>query len=293
MATLSLFSRDVSSLSSAVLVSGSHPQSLCDSLALQSCTAEAARSGADALARVETKCFDMVLLEYPAARPGCRRSAAHDEVRATGLAGYPAGFRHRPPVAFRARLRSHQQLVLDSLQQGVAESCALPADVIPALEEPATVIEPMCEPLPDMIGHHAAMGQVYRLSRMVARRDATVLLEGDSGTGKELIARAIHQLSPCAKLPMITVNCAAIPESLLESELFGYVRGAFTGAVQSKLGRIHAAHGGTLFLDEIGELPLSMQAKLLRFLQEGEVQRLGSPDVFRVDIASLRQQMPT
>src|SRR5581483_3328424 len=78
--------------------------------------------------------------------------------------------------------------------------------------------------------------------------------------------------------------CAAIPETLLESELFGYTRGAFTGAVQSRLGRIHAAHGGTLFLDEIGELPLSMQAKLLRFLQEGEVQRLGSPDVFRMDV---------
>jgi transcriptional regulator with GAF, ATPase, and Fis domain len=119
---------------------------------------------------------------------------------------------------------------------------------------------------------------------MVARRDASVLLEGESGTGKELVAKAIHQLSSRAKLPMVTVNCAAIPESLLESELFGYVRGAFTGAVQSKLGRIHAAHGGTLFLDEIGELPLSMQAKLLRFLQEGEVQRLGSPDVFRVDV---------
>jgi transcriptional regulator with GAF, ATPase, and Fis domain len=150
--------------------------------------------------------------------------------------------------------------------------------------EPAVRQEPAAEPLPGMIGSSAVMMQLYRLSRMVARRDATVLLEGESGTGKELVARAIHELSPRSKLPMITVNCAAIPEALLESELFGYVRGAFTGAMQSKLGRIHAAHGGTLFLDEIAELPLSMQAKLLRFLQEGEVQRLGSPDVFRVDV---------
>jgi transcriptional regulator with GAF, ATPase, and Fis domain len=107
---------------------------------------------------------------------------------------------------------------------------------------------------------------------------------GETGTGKELVARAIHQISPRAKIPLVVVNCAAIPEALLEAELFGHVRGAFTGAVQSRLGRIHHAHGGTLFLDEIGDLPLGMQSKLLRFLQEGEIQRLGSSDVFRVDV---------
>jgi transcriptional regulator with GAF, ATPase, and Fis domain len=106
---------------------------------------------------------------------------------------------------------------------------------------------------------------------------------GATGTGKELVARGIHVLSRRNRGAFVVVNCAAIPESLLEAELFGYTRGAFTGAVQSRLGRIHAAHGGTLFLDEVGELPLSMQAKLLRFVQEGEVQRLGSSDVFRVD----------
>ena len=98
------------------------------------------------------------------------------------------------------------------------------------------------------------------------------------------MATAIHRLSPRAGKPFVVINCAAIPEALLESELFGYVRGAFTGAVQSRLGRIHSAHGGTLFLDEIGELPLGIQAKLLRFLDQGEVQRLGSSDVFRVDV---------
>lgn len=140
------------------------------------------------------------------------------------------------------------------------------------------------EPLPGMIGVSHAMREVCRLSRLVAPRSTTVLLTGETGTGKELVAKAIHTLSPRQKQPFITVNCAAIPEALLEAELFGYARGAFTGAFQSRMGRIHAAHGGTLFLDEVGELPLSMQAKLLRFLQEGEVQRLGSPDIVRTDV---------
>ena len=138
--------------------------------------------------------------------------------------------------------------------------------------------------LPGMIGTSAVMEEVYRLARMVARRDTTVLISGETGTGKELVAEAIHQLSPRAKQPFVVVNCAAIPEPLLEAELFGHARGAFTGAVQSRLGRIHVAQGGTLFLDEIGELPVGMQAKLLRFLQSGEVQRLGSADVHRVDV---------
>jgi transcriptional regulator with GAF, ATPase, and Fis domain len=138
--------------------------------------------------------------------------------------------------------------------------------------------------LPGMVGHGRAMQRVYRLARLVANRNTTVLISGETGTGKELVARAIHQISPRNKNPLIVVNCAAIPEALLEAELFGHVRGAFTGAIQSRLGRIHNAHGGTLFLDEIGDLPLAMQSKLLRFLQEGEIQRLGSSDVFRVDV---------
>ena len=140
------------------------------------------------------------------------------------------------------------------------------------------------EPLPGMIGASDAFANVHRMARIVARKNSTVLLQGESGTGKDMVASAIHELSARANGPMVTINCAAIPESLLESELFGYARGAFTGAMQARLGRIHAAHRGTLFLDEIGELPLSMQAKLLRFLQAGEVQRLGSSDVFQVDV---------
>jgi DNA-binding NtrC family response regulator len=143
------------------------------------------------------------------------------------------------------------------------------------------------EPLPGMIGTSEAMGRVYRLVRLVAAWPITVLVAGATGTGKELVARALHALSPRAGKPFAVVNCAAIPEALLESELFGFARGAFTGAVQSQIGRIHAAQGGTLFLDEVSELPLGMQAKLLRFLEQKEIQRLGSPDPVRVDVRVL------
>jgi DNA-binding NtrC family response regulator len=153
-------------------------------------------------------------------------------------------------------------------------------------QEPVTAIElpPEAQPLPGMIGSCARMRHLYRLARLVAPRDTTVLIFGGTGTGKELVARGIHQLSRRASNPFVVVNCAAIPETLLEAELFGYTRGAFTGAFQARTGRIHTAHGGTLLLDEVSELPLSMQAKLLRFVQEGEVQRIGSSEMFRVDV---------
>jgi transcriptional regulator with PAS, ATPase and Fis domain len=127
------------------------------------------------------------------------------------------------------------------------------------------------------------MQPVYRLVRLLAPRNTTVLITGPTGSGKEVVARAIHQLSPRARNAFAVVNCAAIPETLLEAELFGYARGAFTGAMQSYAGRIQAAQGGTLFLDEIGEMPLSLQPKLLRFLEQKELQRLGSSEVVRVD----------
>jgi len=149
--------------------------------------------------------------------------------------------------------------------------------------EPAGT-DPRHEPLPGMIGASEGMRRVYRLVRLVAPRTTTVLVAGPTGSGKELVARALHALSPRAAKPLVVVNCAAIPDALLESELFGFTRGAFTGAVQSQPGRIAAAHGGTLFLDEVSELPFGMQAKLLRFLEQKEVQRLGSSDTVRVDV---------
>ena len=119
---------------------------------------------------------------------------------------------------------------------------------------------------------------------MVAPRTTTVLIEGETGTGKEVIARALHRLGPRANRPFAVLNCAAIPESLLEAELFGHARGAFTGAVQSRMGRIEAAQGGTQLLDEIGEMPVTMQAKMLRVLESGELQRVGDNDITRVDV---------
>jgi len=140
------------------------------------------------------------------------------------------------------------------------------------------------EALPRMIGSSAAMSRVYELVRLVAPRNSTVLLLGESGTGKELVAQAIHELSMRARGNFVAINCAAIPDTLLEAELFGHSKGAFTGAVQSRTGRIQAAQGGTLFLDEIGDLPLDTQAKLLRFLESGEMQRLGTSEVCKANV---------
>ena len=135
-----------------------------------------------------------------------------------------------------------------------------------------------------IIGRATSMQQVYRTLARVAPTDLSVLILGESGTGKELVARALHNLSKRAKAPLISVNCAAIPETLIESELFGHEKGAFTGASAGRAGLVEAADGGTLFLDEIGELPLEAQARLLRVLQEGEIRRVGSVQSQKVDV---------
>lgn len=136
----------------------------------------------------------------------------------------------------------------------------------------------------EMVGGSASMLELARIIRLVAPRKATVLIEGETGTGKEVVARALHRLSTRSAKPFVVLNCAAIPEALLEAELFGHTRGAFTGAVQSRTGRIEAAHGGTLFLDEIGEMPIALQAKMLRFLESGELQRVGDNETMKVDV---------
>ncbi len=130
--------------------------------------------------------------------------------------------------------------------------------------------------IPTMVGHGPAMQEVYKMIGRVANSDATVLISGESGTGKELVANAIHEFSRHQDGPMIKVNCAAIPDHLLEAELFGHEKGAFTNAVSKRIGRFEQANGGTLFLDEIAELPLALQAKLLRAIQERTIERLGS-----------------
>ena len=134
-----------------------------------------------------------------------------------------------------------------------------------------------------LIGSGPAMQQVYQLTRLVAKSNASVLLLGETGTGKELIARAIHELSPRASGPFVRVNCGALSESLLESELFGHVRGAFTGAIDNRAGRFEAAHTGSIFLDEINSTTPKLQVKLLRVLQEREMERVGDSSTIRID----------
>jgi DNA-binding NtrC family response regulator len=156
--------------------------------------------------------------------------------------------------------------------QRAAEPAALRSDLSPA------------ERLPELIGNAACMLEVSRRIRLVAPRLTPVLIEGPTGSGKELVAEALHRLSARSRKPFVAINCAAIPEALLEAELFGHTRGAFTGAVQGRVGRIEAADGGTLFLDEIGEMPLALQSKLLRFVECGELQRVGDNETIKVDV---------
>lgn len=135
-----------------------------------------------------------------------------------------------------------------------------------------------------LIGDSHPMQQVRRLISKVAPTSSTVLILGETGTGKELVARALHDQSPRAEMPYVAINCGALPESLIESELFGHRRGSFTGADEHRVGLFEVANGGTLFLDEIGELPKGMQAKLLRFLESGEIRRVGENESFTVDV---------
>ena len=194
----------------------------------------------------------------------------------------------------RARTLSSHSYSSSTFAPAELPSCVLPdlPSVLafqPAHHPPAAVLSATPAPaipiaIPGLVGSSPPIHELITLIRLVAPRTASVLLEGETGTGKEVVAKAIHQLSKRAGKPMTTLNCAAIPEALLEAELFGHTRGAFTGAVQSRVGRIEAANGGTLFLDEIGEMPLALQSKLLRFLDCGELQRVGDNEILHVDV---------
>lgn len=253
--------------------------------------AEEAGGGADALAKLDAKNYGVLLLDHwlpdlDVTEVAEMARQQHPDIAVYRLDGAP----DLPIASEGSGNRSTPSVITDllqDLQRGQETSVAAQTDSSPAEMPPAegpSEFEPREKPLPDMIGSSPEMQQVYRMVRMVAPRNTTVLILGGTGTGKELVARAIHFLGPRSRQAFVTVNCAAIPETLLEAELFGYTRGAFTGAFQTRVGRLQAAHGGTLFLDEVGDLPASMQAKLLRFLQDGEVQRLGSSDVLRLDV---------
>ena len=173
----------------------------------------------------------------------------------------------------------HKAMGAMSALPAISPKASSPKIVAPGTNEAGTQ-----DRLPELVGNAPCMLEVSRRVRLVAPRTTPVLIEGPTGSGKELVAEALHRLSPRSRRPFIAINCAAIPEALLEAELFGHTRGAFTGAVQGRVGRIEAANGGTLFLDEIGEMPLSLQAKLLRFVECGELQRVGDNEIVKVDV---------
>lgn len=240
-----------------------------------------AESGAEALERLMERSGDVLLLDtrLPDLRPaefsGLVRSN-FPEVQLLTLNPQPGEGLMEPSVPSRLLGELTELLRLKSSAERVP-SPAFPLE----LRSPGPLATQGWQ---GMIGNSPPMQRVYHAARLVARRDTGVLITGESGTGKDLVARAVHVSSAREKQPFVVINCAAIPEALLEAELFGYTKGAFTGAVQSRIGRIHAAHGGTLFLDEIGDMPFPLQSKLLRFLEQGEVQRIGGSDTLKVDV---------
>jgi DNA-binding NtrC family response regulator len=206
----------------------------------------------------------------------------------------------KPPICILMTAYGSEELAVDAMKRGADDYIAKGRLQIDELElriaralrqqdlevENATMRQQLQTKfgLENIVGQSQPMEEIFDLVRQVASSRATVLLLGESGTGKELIAKAIHQLSPRAKFPMITVHCAALPATLLESELFGHEKGAFTGAYEKRIGRFEQAQGGTLFLDEIGEIDATLQVKLLRFLGERTFERVGSNKTLTADV---------
>lgn len=239
--------------------------------------------------------------------PNALETIANDEVDCVvtdvtmpGMSGYDllrAVKSTKPdlPVVIMTAFGTIPQAV-QAIRDGAFEYVTKPFDldtlkriVAAALEEPAEVVRPRARKAPpkgspSLIAASPAMQDVFATVQQVADSRATVLVTGESGVGKEVVAKALHEYSSRSTKPFVAVSCAALPETLLESELFGYEKGAFTGAQGAKLGRFETAHQGTLFLDEIGEIPMSIQVKLLRVLQEREFERLGANKPTKVDV---------
>lgn len=258
---------------------------LRDALGERGYHVETAESGTEAWAAVRAQPFDLAIVDIR--MPGLNGLDLLDKVQAAGL--------DLPIVIMTGQTTLTN--AIEAMKRGAFDYLPKPFDldavhalVVRAVEAKrfATAGE---DPLPaihggneHIIGSGPAMQAIYKTIGRVVRGDATVLLQGESGTGKELVARVVHHYSARWRKPFVGINCAALPLDLLESELFGHERGAFTGAVERHSGKFEQAAGGTLFLDEIGDMPLSLQAKLLRVLQEREFTRVGGTQVVRADV---------
>lgn len=248
-------------------------------------------SGTEALERVKQDSFDLILLDYK--MPGRNGLDTLKEIRKlqvktpiivmTAYGTMETAIEAMKLGAYDYLLKPFDRTDLDRLARDALEVNRLMKEVV---RLPAS--ESRQQPVPKgevkIIGSSRRMQEVYKLIGQVAARDVTVLITGESGTGKELAARAIYHYSGRKDRPFLAVNCAAIPETLFESELFGHERGAFTGAERTHIGKMERCQGGTVFFDEIGEMPLSSQAKLLRVLQYGEIERVGGSQTLKVDV---------
>jgi two-component system nitrogen regulation response regulator GlnG len=246
-----------------------------------------AGTGSVGLEAVRASTPDVILLDLQL--PDQSGLEVHQQIRRIN-AGIPVimvtGAR-RPDAAIEAMKQGAHDCLFRPLDLTVLRRVVTEAlDVAHRLCQPATPKDTAPEPEVEcgMVGCCPAMGEVYKAIGRVAAPNVPVLITGESGTGKELVARAIHQHGPRANMPFLALNCAAIPEQLLESELFGHEKGAFTGADRRRIGKFEQCHGGTIFLDEIGDMPLSLQAKVLRLVQEQAFERVGGNETIRTDV---------
>jgi DNA-binding NtrC family response regulator len=248
---------------------------------------DVARTGAEGIRRVAERAPDVVLLDLRL--PDQSGLEVYQQIRRLDA---------RIPVIFVTMAKA-ADAAIEAMKQGAYDYLFKPLDlhqlrrvvgealeVARRMREPAVIAETPPDPDVDgaIVGSCPAMREVYKAIGRVAAQDVPVLITGESGTGKELVARAIYQHGPRAKAPFLALNCAAIPENLLESELFGHEKGAFTGAERRRIGKFEQCSGGTLFLDEIGDMPLASQAKVLRLLQEQAFERVGGNETVRTDV---------
>ena len=247
-------------------------QALCDTIKFGGYQAVEASSGVDALSQLSQECVDMVISDVQMDRMDGRELLR--QVRA-----------NNPELPF-VMITAHGSVqgAVDAMREGATDYLLKPFEA-EVLLDMVSRMEPLrAADAGDVIMSDPETAKVYGLAQKVASNDASILISGESGCGKEVLAQYLHSHSNRVDKPFVAVNCAAIPENMLESMLFGYEKGAYTGAHQARAGKFEQANGGTILLDEISEMPLALQAKLLRVLQERELERLGSDKVINLDV---------